>query len=283
MTKSARLSRLKYLVSVRERRLLVLFFVLLLSVVPPAFSQSPTEIDTTLGGIKSLYDDGSYVSAELQARRMLEERHLSDSARVQLEKYVAFSLVAQGRNDAAVDHFKEALKVDSTLTLDPILTSPKILGVFETAKGQFETELEGNRSQAALGTSMKAASPQHQNRGPTFRAILFPGWEQSFRGETVKGHILLGAGTITGLSSIAFDILRRDAKASYLDASTPDLASSRYRTYNYYYKSEFYSASAFILIYIYSGIDSFVNLPPNLDLDYSPGPSAMNISLRIHF
>jgi len=283
MVNGAKLSRLDQLLGVRERRLLVLINVLLLSVVPPAFSQSAAKIDTALAGIKSLYDDGSYISAELQARRTLEEKNLSDSARVQLEKYVAFSLVAQGKNDAAVGHFESALEVDSTLTLDPILTSPKILGVFETAKNQFESELEERRSRTAFGTSTKESSFQCKDSEPTFRAILFPGWEQSFRGETVKGHILLGAGTLTALSLIASDLLRRDAKASYLNASTPDLASTRYKTYNTYYETEFYSASAFVLIYIYSGVDAFVNLPPDLDLDYSPGRSAMSLNFRIHF
>lgn len=285
MTSGASLSRFDILVSMRETRFLetCLFIAILLFLAPSAFPQNPTQTDTTIGGIKSLYDNGSYISAELVARRILEGKSVSDSIRVQLEKYVAFSLVAQGENDAAVDHFRNALEIDSSLTLDAILTSPKILGVFETAKNQFEMERQKERSQASLDTSSKRNTFRHETGGPTFRAILFPGWEQSFRGGAVKGHVLLGAGAITALSWATLDFLRRDARTSYLAASTPDLASSRYKTYNSYYKAEFYSATAFIVIYAYSAVDAFLNLPPYFDLDYSPSSSSAKLSLRVHF
>lgn len=290
MANGADLSRSNGSMNVRERcsverirsRLVTLFaFCLLL--VPAAFSQNITETDTTLAGIKSLYDNGSYISAELEARRMLEQKNLSDSARIQLEKYVAFSLVAQGRNDVAIDHFKNALEIDSSLTLDPILTSPKILEVFETARSQFEVDQGRKSAGQVLDISPIGRSAQDKAGRPTFRALLFPGWEQSFQGESIKGHILLGTGAATALSSITFYFLRRNARTDYLDASTPQLAASRYKTYNSFYKAEFYSISAFILFYAYSGIDAFVKLPPNFDLSSTASQQSMNLAFRIHF
>lgn len=276
--------------NVRERRFLkgifsgsVLFFALCQFVTPRAFSQIIAKTDTTLAGVKSLYDNGSYISAELQARRVLEEKNLSDSARIQLEKYVAFSLVAQGRNDAATGHFKNALEIDSTLTLDPILTSPKILEVFETARSQFKADQEKKRAQQVLDAPPMGRPVLSEAGGPTFRAIFFPGWEQSFRGESLKGHILLGAGGVTAFSSITFFFLRQNARTSYLNAPTPEFAASRYKIYDSFYKAEYYSVSAFLLIYVYSGIDAFVKLPPNFDLDYSASQSTARIRFQIHF
>jgi len=283
MANGADSSRFDNLKNARRNRLLVLFFTFSLFGASPIFSQSIMEIDTTLSGIKSLYDNGSYISAELQARRILEGKNLSDSVQVQLEKYVAFSLVAQGRNDAAVGHFKNALAIDSTFMLDPVLTSPKILVVFETAKNQFEVERAKKQFLANTDASVRKDFLEHERTSPTFRAILFPGWEQSFQGEYMKGHILLGAGAATALSSITFFFLRQNARTSYLNAPTPDLAASRYKTYNSFYKAEFYAVSAFVLIYVYSGIDSFVKLPPNFDLDYSPKQSAVKLNFQIHF
>lgn len=175
MAHGANFSRVDNPIGMRERRLSVIGLLFLsLWFAIPAFSQNSTEIDTTLSGIKSLFDGGSYISAELQARRILEDRNISDSMRIQFEKYVAFSLVAQGRNDAAVDHFKNALEIDSTFSLDPVLTSPKILEVFDAAKGQFSGELERKRSKA--DASLEGSTSRREGGGPTFRAILFPGW-----------------------------------------------------------------------------------------------------------
>jgi hypothetical protein len=283
MTNGADSTRFDNLLAVREGRLILFLCTFFLFLVPHAFSQVIAQTDTTVAGIKSLYDNGSYISAELLARRMLEEKNLSDSVRVQLEKYVAFSLVAQGQNDAAADHFKNALKIDSAFALDPVLTSPKILVVFEAAKNQYEIELAKRQSQVLKDASGGGEFSEQWRGGPTFRAILFPGWEQSFRGEPVKGHILLGAGTATAVSSIAFYFLQRNARSSYLDAPTPDLAASRYKTYDSFYKAQFYSVSAFVLIYVYSGIDAFVKLPPYFDLEYSTSQPSVKLSLQIHF
>jgi len=249
---------------------LIFSFIALCSVDLSA--QTLTPIDSSLAEIKSLFDNGSYISAELQARRLLEDRRVSDSARVQLEKYVAFSLVAQGKNNSATEHFVNALRIDSSLTLDTVLTSPKILAVFNAAKVEFykenqEVRFAGSRPGAAPGASSDRS----------FRTIVFPGWEQVYQGRTEKGDILLGAGAVTAISSITFDFLRRDARTKYLQATTPELASSRYNTYNAYYKTEFYSVSAFILVYLYSEIDAFVNLPPHFKLDYSPARNRIGI------
>lgn len=245
-----------------------------------SIAQTRSRADSTLQSIKSLFDGGSYVSAELQARRELEDKVVSDSTRLQLQKYLAFALVAQGKNEAAIEHFVDALRIDSTLTLDPVMTSPKILSVFETAKQTFRSELYMERSESGKPESFSGSSGR---QGPTFRTMVFPGWEQIYEGRKTKGYILLGAGAAAAVSSIAFDFLRRDARSKYLRASTPASAESAYRTYNSYYKSEFYSVSALVVIYAYSELDVFLRLPPYLTLDYSPAGKRASVGLRIGF
>lgn len=256
-----------------------LFFGLLAAFSPISYAQTNPESDSTLAAIKSLYDNGSYISAELQARRILEDRRVNDTLRVQLEKYLGFTLVAQGKNESAEEHFINALRIDSNLTLDPVLTSPKILSVFEAAKAQYRMEIAKKESEVG-GQSRNLVA---FSRGPTFRAILFPGWDQLYRGRRTKGYVLLGAGAAAAVTAIASDFLRRDAKTNYLNASTPAMAESRYNTYDLYYKTEIYSISAFVLIYVYSELDAFLNLPPNLDAGYSPSTGAVNLGLHLTF
>ncbi len=244
-----------------------------------SFAQISAKSDSTLAGIKGLFDSGSYIAAELQARRVLEDKKVSDSARVQLEKYLAFALVAQGKNESAVEHFLNALRFDSSLTLDPVLTSPKILSVFETAKQQYHANLARERSMSGIRPIGTVAS----SHGPSFRAILFPGWEQLHSGRNTKGYVLLAAGASTAASAITSAILRQNARAKYLDAATPSLAESRYSTYNFYYKTEIYSISAFVLVYLYSELDAFLNLPPHFGLEYSPSTGSASIGFHLSF
>ncbi len=240
-----------------------------------ASAQISTRTDSSISEIKNLFDNGSYISAELQARRVLEDRTVSDSARVQLEKYLGFALVAQGRNEAATEHFIKALRLDSSLTLDPVLTSPKILSVFESAKQEFRAHAENSR----LTGQVKLL----QSKETTFRALIFPGWDQLHQGRRTKGYLLLGIGAAAAVSAIASDVLRRSARTNYLEANTPALAQSRYDTYNLYTKTEFYSISAFVIVYLYSEFDSFLDLPPHFTPAYEPATRTVGLNLHLAF
>src|SRR3972149_4979998 len=101
----------------------------LLCVLYVCRSQGQQQVDSTLGNIQALYEKGSYLSAEVESRRLLEGRLRRPSFRIAAEQSLAFCLVAQNNNSAAAGHFLAILELDSSYTLDPILTSPKILAV----------------------------------------------------------------------------------------------------------------------------------------------------------
>ena len=264
-----------------KKAVLCLLIASFVGFLHPAFGQTTVSTDSAIVAVKSLYDGGSFISAELQARRMLEDKTISDSARIQFEKYVAFSLVAQNKNESAIEHFINVLKLDSAFTLDPVLTSPKILSVFQTAKGEFTAT---NISQRPAENQTEPVGNRYGRSGaPTFRAMIFPGWDQLYRGDRGKGYVLLGIGVVSAVSSIASDLLRRNARTDYLNAGTPALASSRYKTYNAYYKTEVYSVSVFVLAYAYSELDSFLNLPPQFSAAYNPVGNTTTLGIHISF
>ncbi len=264
------------------RKIIAPLFILLISFNPSkALTQTFPSVDSTIAAIKALYDGGSYIQAELQSRRVLEDQTVSDSDRVELEKYLAFSLVAEGKNRAAAEHFVKALKIDSTLALDPVLTSPKILAVFETARAEFHREEAREHSRTKEVLQQEPSAAMHS--GPTFRVILFPGWEQLYDRKETKGLIFLSAGLVTAASAITFSFLKAGAKRSYLDAPTPSLAASRYGYYNFCYKAQLYSIGAFVIVYLYSEVDSFINLPPYFQADYLPITKGGMVNLRFSF
>jgi hypothetical protein len=253
--------------STAQRILGVLLFIFL----NHAYGQVSSTQDSTLHAIDTLFTNGSYLSSELEARRLLETPGISDSVKAQAEKYVAFSLVAQGQNEAATEHFISAMKLDSSFSLDPVLTSPKIMSVYRDAREQFRIQ--------QLQQPPKNEKLMHEEgSGPTLRALIFPGWEQIHQGKSTKGYVLLGAGALSLASTLYFDQVRKDKRSSYLAAGTPAEASARYSNYNSAYKTENYSAAIFGIIYVYSTIDAFISLPPQFDLSISPFPSSLSFS-----
>jgi hypothetical protein len=229
-------------------------------------------VTSALMDIESLYTNGQYLSAELEARRMYEQTGLNDSTKVQLEKWIAFSLIAQGKSSIAKERFVALLNIDGTFELDPILTSPKILSVFNDARVKFISQ----RKNAAIDSTQR-----QMEYSVTYRTICFPGWEQFYQGRTAQGYIYGGAAVVTLTSGIVFEFLRSNARKEYLAATSASDISSKYDSYNSYRKGEIYSFTAFALVYIVSEIDVFTAAGISLQSKYSANQgSQLMISVR---
>ncbi len=239
------------------------------------FAQSAS-LDSTFRSIESLFESGLYVNAEVEARRVAEMPGLSDSAAVAAEKWIAFSLVAQGKSSMAGDHFSALLTRDPQFELDPILTSPKILAVFNETKAR----LAAYRKQEPDSLT---GNPRTTSMSVSFRTIVFPGWEQLHTNRKAAGFLFLGGGIGTLGAGIAFEVLRSSARNDYLSATSASTIEAKYSTYNKYYKAEAYAFSALAVIYIASEIDVFGSANP-ASLSFQPStPSnrANNLSLII--
>jgi hypothetical protein len=194
-----------------------------------------------------------YSLCELESRRLLEQKSLSDSVVIILEKHIAFSLVAQGKTQSAIEHFVAILEIDSNYELDPALTSPKILTVFNKAKELFLSQNRFSSPKPRIDTIFV--------KNISYRTIIFPGLEQLNQERKATGWIFFSSGALALGSTLIFDILRRDARKDYLNAYTTELAQDKYDSYNNYNKAEIYSAITFALIYISSQLEVFFNTP----------------------
>jgi hypothetical protein len=238
------------------------------------FSQTNNSADSSLSALRSLYDDGKYSNCEFEARRLLERRDLSDSIRILAEQHLAFALVAQEQHDGAVEHFTTILLLTPSFDLDPVLTSPKILTVFNEAKLKYLS-----RQKRAVAEPRPAASAPAS--GPAWRTLVFPGWEQLHQGRSTAGISFAAAGTATLTAIVYCDIQRRDKHNSYLAANTSSLAASRYDDYNGYYKTEMYSVFAFVAVYLTSQID--VILSPQDQFGVALQSETTSLSFQVRF
>jgi hypothetical protein len=256
---------------------LISFFWFSVFTAVPALAQ-PKNIDSTFHAIESMFESGAYMNVEVEARRCAEQPMLVDSLRCIAEKWIAFSLVAQGRPTLALDHFSVVLTLNPQFELDPVLTSPKILAVFDEAKVRMNERRK---------ISSDSATALSSNRAPevSFRTIVFPGWEQLHENRTTSGTLFFAGGVGTLGAGIACETLRSSARSEYLSATTPSAIQSKYSAYNKYFKAGQYALGAFALVYLASEIDVFTGAHSasfSLALKSSSHPST-SLALNIAF
>ncbi|MFA6456954.1 MAG: hypothetical protein WCW40_09045 [Bacteroidota bacterium] len=244
------------------------FLVVVLSLA--AFAQQ-VSADSTLTEIERLYTTGQYLAAELESRRMSEQSGLEDSVKVQLGKWIAFSLIAQGKSMSAKERFVALLTIDENFELDPVLTSPKILSVFNDARVRFISQ---RKEHPKTGLALDNTEQQ----SITFRTVLFPGWEQMHQGRTSTGTVFISAGIVTISSGLTFELLRTDARQKYLHATAASDIASKYDAYNSYRKAEMYSFAAFAAVYILSEFDIFTHSAVSIE-----PASGQNIGQQVQF
>ncbi len=97
--------------------------------------QSPPEDLALIKKAGELYRDGEYARAQANLTRALERNLLSSAHEARAREIMAFCLVALERPKDAEHEFVRLLMVDPKRTLDPVTTSPKIMEVFQRAKG----------------------------------------------------------------------------------------------------------------------------------------------------
>lgn len=110
----------------------VLFTFIYLSIIGAADSlRQPLEFDTLEPAYKVFYENGFYDEAiELLRSKIKTPLSPADS---ELIKYKAYCFIGSGKNDSAIAAFFTLLNIDSSFYLDPVLTSPKIIAVYNEA------------------------------------------------------------------------------------------------------------------------------------------------------
>lgn len=105
---------------------------------PPPAPEGPdeAELERRLGEAEGMLRDGEYEDA---LEELLELARLAREARperrARIHKNLAVTYVALGRRGEAVDAFRRMLEAVPDATLDPVSTSPKVLEVFQQARG----------------------------------------------------------------------------------------------------------------------------------------------------
>jgi hypothetical protein len=168
------------------------------------------------------------------------------------------------------------LEIDPSYKFNPQIISPKIIEIFDIALEQFKL-----RQKELLKANHK--SMESQRISASLRSLMFPGLGQLYKGEKVKGYIIISAETVSlvGLGLMQWKYI--EAHSDYLDASSPSAIADKYREYDTYYKLRNYLAITTVGIYFYSYIDCLYSPIPISQKSFSFSVSPSRLTLFIEF
>jgi len=232
--------------------------------------------------VTKLYNEGKFEEAELSALRGLtESANLTDVAKSDLHRILGFIYVVLAERNKAKQQFILWLELDSSAKLDPLYISPKIIDIFNEAKGDFENRGKWKEplNYSHLNLQMKAVK----------RSAFFPGLGQIYQGKNVKGYSLFTA-EIVLLGTLAYTHLNYErAKDDYLAETNASNMQSLYDEYNNFYRARNASLGLAVAVYLYSLIDALYLTPdltedqPTLTLSVNPDQFArltLNFNIR---
>jgi len=128
----------------------------------PSVAGQQTDLERDLDRAKVLYRDGRLDEAVASLRDVIDQLNTlrdQQSRKTQLAEahlYLALSYFAVRNESAALENFRQVVALDPSRTLDPEVYSPRVIGLFEQARG----DVEGARIPAAT-----AVPPAVRNEG----------------------------------------------------------------------------------------------------------------------
>lgn len=263
---------------------LALVLGLLVWSVAPAWGQ--VDEAPRLDALWEAYQQFDYDAAQTLARAALDAY---DNPEHLAEVHVILGLIAfsENRELEAELQFKEALRLNRNVELDPLQVSPKILEVFaEVRAGLAEAGPEANLDP---GVTPRYVFLPDLRAAAALRSMVLPGWGQLYKGEGTKGRVLLGVWGVSVAGSVTAHVLRQQARDAYLEAGTPDEALDRYDTFNRRHQIRNALLLGAAAVWLVSYVDALANdnrsrEPRSLLLVPSFSPQQqMHVTLRLHF
>ncbi len=250
--------------------------------VAPAWSQVTDP--PPLEAIWEAYQALDYDRAQQLAQAALDAYEAPEEL---AQVHVVLGLIAFSQNDqgVATRQFTDALVLDPSVELDPLLASPKTLDFFE----EIRTSLARAGRDEALESE---AAPRYvlvrdRRAEAALRSMVVPGWGQLYKGQRTKGRVLVGlwVGAVAGTATT--HILRQQSRDTYLDATDPDEVLDRYDTFNQWHKTRNALVLGTAAVWVYSYVDALIGgqAPERRNLLITPTFSdrQMQVFVRVQF
>lgn len=209
----------------------------------------------TVAKVGALYDAGRLADAQFEALKALDaNKSLTDLERSQLFQVLGFCAVANDEDDNARRYFVAALRVNPSLSPDPITWSPKVRRVFDRAREEFALIA---RSEAEQRASREADIC----RQASLRALYLPGAGQAMKEEWGKSWLVGSAFWLSMGVFLYAEAKLPAARADYRNAIERDEILARYKDYRNLSRLAVFAGGGVAASYTFSFFDALWSRP----------------------
>jgi hypothetical protein len=206
-----------------------------------------------------------------------------------------------GEDYDAKESFISILNLDSSFTLDPTRTSPKIITFYNEIKDEYiknlsEINSEDKPSQTVridtvfIPRILRDVESENKLKNSLVRSLILPGLGHLYNGNTTKGWILTTLSVASIASTIYFVVDSNQKENEYLQERNRSSIEDKYDSYNISNSLKNFSIGSFVVVWLYSQVDllffsgnegssQIINLP---SLEYFPN-RGFEISYRFIF
>jgi hypothetical protein len=159
--------------------------------------------------------------------------------------------------------FIDILKIDTSYTLDPSYTSPKIITFFSEVKNEYLTSIEGKEEQIFITkydtiyvpVTYRDSISENNIKQALVRSVFIPGTGHLYLQSNVKSWVLTFLSAASVGSAIYFIIDSNKKEKIYLEEGNINEVGERYNEYNFSYRMRNLSFITFTALWIYSQLD----------------------------
>jgi hypothetical protein len=236
--------------------------------------------DADLLLLDSAFVSGRYEEVELLALRTLQSGDsLTADARARVCLTAGYALIMLNREADARDYFKRALAAVPTLTLDPVLVSPKFRVVFDDVKAaRPANEARGN---AREPNALEKSTPRGSATSARVLNLFLPGAGQLQEKRVIKGAAILALQTAATALWIVEMKNARNTRADYLAATEEADIRKQYDTYNQHYTASWAAGISAGVVYVLAQIDLAMLKPHTEGVKLSLKPWANGVTAAV--
>ena len=214
-----------------------------------------SDIVKTVTQVIDLYNSGNITEAEHLALKYLENPDgLTKLDRFTLYKVLAFCAVANDDEGGAIRRFVEALKLNPSLTPDPVTWSPKVRRVFLLSVDMYDSQTRREQ----LSRQMRDADICRQ---ASMRSLYLPGSGQIFKGHRPKGYVMGIVFWSAAATFIYAQTVLPSARDDYMASRNRFEAADRWMKYRDFHHLAYISGGIVVSTYLYSFFDSLYDKP----------------------
>ena len=239
---------------------LLLIFIWFISII----TLLPQDNKEAIQELTQKFRDFEYQQVVEDAGELLNEKEkFSNPELIEIYRMKGISHYALLDDSEARLSFIEILKIDTSYTLDPSYTSPKIITFFSDVKNEYLASVEGKEEQIVITkydtvyvpVTYRDSISENNLKQALIRSVFIPGTGHLYLQSNLKSWLLTFLSAASIGSGIYFIIDANKKEKIYLQEQDANEVAEKYNDYNFSYRMRNLAFISFAALWIYSQLD----------------------------